>query len=46
MERKVLLAAGGTGGHIWPAVSFGRWITAHEEHVVVEYACGRRPLEL
>ena len=46
MERKVLLAAGGTGGHIWPAVSFGRWIKAHEEHVVVEYACGRRPLEL
>lgn len=46
MGRKVLLAAGGTGGHIWPAISFGRWIEGHKEGVSVEYACGKRPLEL
>ena len=46
MEHRVLLIAGGTGGHIWPAISFGRWIEKHCAEVSVSYACGRRPLEL
>lgn len=44
--RKIVLAAGGTGGHIWPAISFGRWITKHHPECETTYFCGSRPLEL
>jgi UDP-N-acetylglucosamine--N-acetylmuramyl-(pentapeptide) pyrophosphoryl-undecaprenol N-acetylglucosamine transferase len=42
---KVLLAAGGTGGHILPAIALGR---ALEERGLakVSYLCGQRPVEL
>lgn len=45
MKSKIVLVAGGTGGHIWPAVSFGRWIENHQDGVKVDYICGSRPLE-
>lgn len=43
--KNLLLAAGGTGGHIWPAISFGRWIKSHHPECRVRYVCGSRPLE-
>ncbi|MBQ9882365.1 MAG: UDP-N-acetylglucosamine--N-acetylmuramyl-(pentapeptide) pyrophosphoryl-undecaprenol N-acetylglucosamine transferase [Synergistes sp.] len=45
-KLRLLLAAGGTGGHIWPAVSFGRWIKRCHPECEVSYICGSRPLEL
>lgn len=41
---RVLIAAGGTGGHIFPATVFGRWIEAHRG-ASVSYLSGARPLE-
>ena len=43
--RKIILAAGGTGGHIWPALSFGAWINKNHAECEVRYVCGSRPLE-
>ena len=39
------LVAGGTGGHIFPAISFGRWVQEHHEAVRVSFICGSRSLE-
>jgi UDP-N-acetylglucosamine--N-acetylmuramyl-(pentapeptide) pyrophosphoryl-undecaprenol N-acetylglucosamine transferase len=43
---KILLAAGGTGGHILPAVVFGRWIGRNRADTKVSYMSGRRSIEL
>jgi UDP-N-acetylglucosamine--N-acetylmuramyl-(pentapeptide) pyrophosphoryl-undecaprenol N-acetylglucosamine transferase len=43
--RKICLVAGGTGGHIFPAIAFGEWMTKHREEVSVSYVCGSRALE-
>ena len=43
---KILLVSGGTGGHIWPAITFGRWIEHNQKGVKVQYMSGVRPLEL
>lgn len=43
--QNVLLVAGGTGGHILPAIAFGSWIHKNREGVSVRYMCGSRPLE-
>ncbi len=44
-RRNVLIAAGGTGGHILPAIALGQaLISAHNLEVV--YVCGERPIEL
>jgi UDP-N-acetylglucosamine--N-acetylmuramyl-(pentapeptide) pyrophosphoryl-undecaprenol N-acetylglucosamine transferase len=44
--RYVLLAAGGTGGHILPAVTFGEWVGRNHPSVRVAYMSGKRRLEL
>ncbi|MDD4160193.1 MAG: UDP-N-acetylglucosamine--N-acetylmuramyl-(pentapeptide) pyrophosphoryl-undecaprenol N-acetylglucosamine transferase [Synergistaceae bacterium] len=46
MTRRLVLVAGGTGGHILPAVSFGQWIEKNRPDVSVLYICGSRSLEL
>ncbi len=42
---RICLVAGGTGGHIFPAVSFGEWIAEKRTDAAVSYVCGSRPLE-
>jgi UDP-N-acetylglucosamine--N-acetylmuramyl-(pentapeptide) pyrophosphoryl-undecaprenol N-acetylglucosamine transferase len=42
---KILMAAGGTGGHILPAVATGRALAA-SYGADVFYLCGERPIEL
>ena len=42
----MLLVAGGTGGHILPAVAFGNWLKGKQERIEVDYMSGSRPLEL
>ncbi|MDR3254789.1 MAG: UDP-N-acetylglucosamine--N-acetylmuramyl-(pentapeptide) pyrophosphoryl-undecaprenol N-acetylglucosamine transferase [Synergistaceae bacterium] len=44
--RRILLVAGGTGGHILPAAAFGDWIIRNHPGVEVYYMSGRRPIEL
>ena len=43
---RMLLVAGGTGGHIIPAVAFGTWLKERRSEVAVDYMSGSRPLEL
>lgn len=44
--QKILIVAGGTGGHIFPALAFGRWATSQKKAEQVAYLSGSRPLEL
>ncbi|GHS87170.1 UDP diphospho-muramoyl pentapeptide beta-N acetylglucosaminyl transferase [Synergistales bacterium] len=44
--KKVLIAAGGTGGHIFPALAFGEWIQREKKAESVVYISGNRALEL
>ncbi|MBQ9528098.1 MAG: UDP-N-acetylglucosamine--N-acetylmuramyl-(pentapeptide) pyrophosphoryl-undecaprenol N-acetylglucosamine transferase [Fretibacterium sp.] len=41
---RVLIVSGGTGGHIFPAVVFGRWLEQNRG-VAVSWLSGSRPLE-
>ena len=43
---KVFLVAGGTGGHIFPAVAFEQWLNKEKLVSSVNYVCGNRALEL
>lgn len=43
MGNRILLAAGGTGGHIIPAIAFGQYLQERGESVT--WLCGSRPLE-
>ena len=45
MKKKVLIVAGGTGGHIFPALAFGCWILDSGKAEDVVYVSGSRPLE-
>ncbi len=42
---KILLAAGGTGGHIWPAISFYNWIAENHPDSTVRIVSGSREIE-
>lgn len=42
---KILLVAGGTGGHIWPAISFRDWIAVNYPDSTVRFVCGSRAIE-
>lgn len=42
---KILLVAGGTGGHIWPAIAFGSWVLENRSGVTIKYLSGKRALE-
>ncbi len=42
---KILLVAGGTGGHIFPALSFGKWIKKEIHNSSVFYVSGSRSME-
>ena len=43
---KILIAAGGTGGHIFPAIALGEAIADRFPQTRFDYLCGERPLEL
>lgn len=43
---KVLIVAGGTGGHIFPALAFGEWLMARQKAEQVIWLSGSRPLEI
>ena len=42
---KLVIAAGGTGGHISPALAVAEQIEAEDPHCRVEFICGKRPVE-
>jgi UDP-N-acetylglucosamine--N-acetylmuramyl-(pentapeptide) pyrophosphoryl-undecaprenol N-acetylglucosamine transferase len=42
----MILAAGGTGGHILPAVAFGDWLRREKPDVLLNYMSGSRAVEL
>lgn len=42
----IVIAAGGTGGHIFPAIATGQEIAELRPDATIIYACGERPLEI
>jgi UDP-N-acetylglucosamine--N-acetylmuramyl-(pentapeptide) pyrophosphoryl-undecaprenol N-acetylglucosamine transferase len=44
-HRKLAIAAGGTGGHIVPAVAFAQWVNLYHDNTRIHFYCGSRPLE-
>ncbi|MCL2684470.1 MAG: UDP-N-acetylglucosamine--N-acetylmuramyl-(pentapeptide) pyrophosphoryl-undecaprenol N-acetylglucosamine transferase, partial [Synergistaceae bacterium] len=44
--KNLILVAGGTGGHILPAIAFGDWIRREKPDIRVDYVSGSRPVEL
>ncbi|MBQ7069093.1 MAG: glycosyltransferase, partial [Synergistaceae bacterium] len=43
MTNKILIFSGGTGGHIIPAIMFGKKLQS--ENKIVKWVCGSRKLE-
>ncbi len=46
LPRNILLAAGGTGGHVYPALALGRALVEADPEIEISYCCGNRPVEL
>lgn len=44
--REIWLAAGGTGGHIYPALEVGRVLRDSGRGLVITFLCGNRPGEI
>lgn len=42
----IVIAAGGTGGHIFPAIATGQALQQMRPDATIIYACGERPLEV
>ncbi len=42
---RLCIAAGGTGGHIFPAIAFAEWVLSNEPGVSISFVCGSRPME-
>jgi len=42
---KICIVAGGTGGHIFPALAFAEWLLASGADVSLSFVCGSRLLE-
>jgi UDP-N-acetylglucosamine--N-acetylmuramyl-(pentapeptide) pyrophosphoryl-undecaprenol N-acetylglucosamine transferase len=45
-KRRVLFAAGGTGGHIYPAISVEKALKELSPGIETQFICGSRPLEI
>jgi UDP-N-acetylglucosamine--N-acetylmuramyl-(pentapeptide) pyrophosphoryl-undecaprenol N-acetylglucosamine transferase len=41
----MMLVAGGTGGHILPAIAFGDWLRREKPNIEIDYMSGSRPIE-
>lgn len=46
LPSRMLLAAGGTGGHIYPAIALAEALQAMSPATEIRYSCGNRPGEL
>ncbi len=44
--KRILIVSGGTGGHIFPALAFGKWIRNNKKTNEIYYMCGSRKVEL
>lgn len=45
MKHPIWIVAGGTGGHLWPAIAFGRWLEQQRHSWSPLFLTGSRPLE-
>jgi UDP-N-acetylglucosamine--N-acetylmuramyl-(pentapeptide) pyrophosphoryl-undecaprenol N-acetylglucosamine transferase len=43
--KKLAIVAGGTGGHIVPAVAFAQWVRLYRDKTRIRFYCGSRPFE-
>ena len=45
IKKKILMAAGGTGGHILPALSIAESLKSMDNHCDIQFVCGHSELE-